>query len=86
LDVNLVTEWNNIWALVGYRTNKNVITGFGLNIKNIGIAYSYEINRSDLYTITPGSHEIVLTFNPPFSLTSKEPIFKSLKRRNNWSF
>jgi type IX secretion system PorP/SprF family membrane protein len=85
-DMNLLAEWDKkIWFLAGYRTNKNIITGIGISIKNIGIGYTYEINRSELSRIAPGSHEIILFFESPYSVTKKRPLYRRSKRRNSWN-
>ncbi len=63
VDVNLLAErYEKVWLLAGYKTNKNIAIGGGLFIRNIGIGYIYEVNRSKFYAISAGSHEIMLTF------------------------
>ena len=68
IDINLMSEWyEKIWLLVGYRTNKNAVVGGGFFLKNFGIGYNYEINRSEFYTISSGSHEIMLFYESKYS-------------------
>jgi type IX secretion system PorP/SprF family membrane protein len=85
-EISLLAEWENkVWAMAGYRTNKNIITGIGINIKTIGIGYSYEINRSALSTVASFSHEIVLLFNTKMTLSKKGSLYRQPGRRDPWN-
>lgn len=85
-EISVMAEWENkVWAMAGYRTNKNIVTGIGINIKTIGIGYSYEINRSELSTVASFSHEIVLTFNTQMSLSKKGSLYRQPARRDPWN-
>lgn len=85
IDANLLAEWDNkIWVSGGYRTNKNIILGMGVFLKTIGLGYTYEVNRSELSSISSGSHEVLIFFESPYSLTKKAPLYKSSSRRNAW--
>ncbi len=85
VDINTLAEWDSkLWGLVGYRTNKNILLGGGIYLKNIGIGYSYEINRSLFSSFATGSHEIILSFESPYSITKKASLYKKTKRRPNW--
>jgi len=86
VDVNVLAEWDKkIWAMGGYRTNKNIMFGAGIFLKTIGIGYVYEINRSILSTVSSGSHEVMINFESPFSVTKKTPLYRDSKRRNAWN-
>lgn len=85
-EINVLAEWENkVWAMAGYRTNKNIVTGIGINIKSIGIGYSYEINRSELSTVASFSHEIVLMFDSKRSLSKRGSLYSQPGRRDPWN-
>lgn len=80
-DVNILGEWDKkVWGMLSYRSNKNALAGFGFFLKGIGLGYVYEINRSQFSSISSGSHEIMIYFESGFSLSKKDPHFKSSKR------
>lgn len=85
-EISVMAEWENkVWAMAGYRTNKNIITGLGINIKTIGIGYSYEINRSALSTVASFSHEIVLIFNTKMTLSKRGSLYRQPGRNDPWN-
>lgn len=85
-EVSVMAEWENkAWAMAGYRTNKNIVTGIGINIKTIGIGYSYEINRSALSTVASFSHEIVLILNTKMTLSKRGSLYHQPGRRDPWN-
>ncbi len=85
-DVNAFVEWNQkIWLNTSYRTNNSFLAGVGVMIKNVGIGYSFELNKGELSSIAPTSHEIILFFETPFSINKKEPFYKSSRRYNAWN-
>jgi hypothetical protein len=85
-DVSVMAEWENkVWAMAGYRTNKNIVTGIGINIKTIGIGYSNEINRSALSTVASLSHEIVLLFNTKMRLSKRGSLYHQPGRSDPWN-
>ncbi|HEX2967955.1 MAG TPA: PorP/SprF family type IX secretion system membrane protein [Bacteroidales bacterium] len=85
-EISITGEWENkVWAMAGYRTNKNIVTGIGINIKTIGIGYSYEINRSELSTVASFSHEIILTFNTQMKLSKRGSLYRQPGRRDPWN-
>ena len=51
-----------IWLQPTYKANGSMAFSLGVNLKKIGIAYSYETNSSSLRTIGGASHEIMLTY------------------------
>ncbi len=66
-DINIRTTYQDIiWIQPGYRTNKNIIFATGILVKNIAIAYAYEINLEPTAFISKGSHEIMLQFKSNF--------------------
>jgi type IX secretion system PorP/SprF family membrane protein len=85
-EVRLMADWENkVWAMAGYRTSKDIITGVGINIKTIGIGYSYEINRSALSTVASFSHEIVLILNSKMTLSKRGSLYHQPGRRDPWN-
>lgn len=85
-DFNALFEWNRTaWGQVGYRTSKEVMFAAGVFIKSIGIGYAYEMNMHPLSTVSSGSHEIVVFFNSPFSISKKKPLYSDPKRRDVWN-
>jgi len=78
VDLNVNAEWNKkLWSMVSYRTNNSFIGGFGFFLKNIGLGYSYDLNRSVLSNASAGGHEVIVNFESNFSLNKKEPHYKS---------
>jgi len=85
-DFNFLFDWNRIaWGQVTYRTNKEVLFAAGVFIKYIGIGYAYEMNMKPVSFASSGSHEIVIFFNSPFSISKKEPLYFDSKRRSSWN-
>ncbi len=63
-DINLTAMWNKtFWANLAYRTNKSFIVGFGINYKNIGLGYAFELNPAPMNKMANGTHEIQLIVN-----------------------
>ena len=84
-DLNVLAEWHDrIWVSAGYRTNKNILTGFGISMNGLGIGYAYEINRSELSSVTSGSHQLILIFESSYAVTRKAPLYRSSKKRPSW--
>ncbi len=54
---------NNFWISGKYRSNKNVVMSLGFDLKDLGLAYSYEINNSSLAHIAKSNHEIMLFYS-----------------------
>ncbi len=79
-------SWNNRLTLqAGYRTNKNIIAGAGINIKGLHISYIYEVNGTELKSASNGGHQIMLMFESPFSVNKKRPLYhRSNRRRSAW--
>ncbi|HEC42711.1 MAG TPA: type IX secretion system membrane protein PorP/SprF [Bacteroides sp.] len=84
-EMNVLAEWHNrVWVSAGYRTNKSILTGFGISLKGLGIGYAYEINRSELSSVSSGSHQLILFFESSYSVTRKTPLYRSSKQRSSW--
>lgn len=85
-DFSLLADWNtNVWGQVTYCTNNDLVIAAGVFIKYIGIGYAYEINLNPISYTSSGSHEIVIQFNSPFSLSKKKPLYIDSKNRNTWN-
>ncbi len=85
-EAGVSAEWNNnIWTKAKYRTNNDLIFSAGIYMKFLGIGYCYELNLEPLSnTPTAGSHEIMLYFDTGFSVSKKEPLYRSGSRRSAW--
>lgn len=60
---NLLINYKNIfWIQPTYKVNRSIAVSAGINLKKIGIAYSYETNSGALSVIGGPSHEIMLTY------------------------
>ncbi len=63
-DINVTTLWQKmIWAQIGYRSNKSLLLGLGVNYQGAEIAYAYQMNNNQLANISNGTHEIQLIYN-----------------------
>jgi len=83
-DINVTAEWNrNVWVQAGYRTNNNILGGAGINIKNLGIGYLYEYDNSKLNVISAGTHQILVQFEFPYSVSKKKPLYLR-SSRSSW--
>jgi type IX secretion system PorP/SprF family membrane protein len=63
-----------VWLSGKYRSNNNAIFAVGFDFRDIGLAYSYEMNNSNLAHVSKSNHELILFFKfgkPGFS--KKEP-------------
>jgi len=84
-DFNFEATWNdNLWTQATYSTNNDIVFAAGIFIKYIGIGYAYELNLKPMSYISTGSHEIVVQFSSPFSLSQKKPLYIDSKNRNMW--
>lgn len=60
---NILVNYNNlIWIQPTYKANGSMAFSAGVNVKKLGIAYSYETNSSVLKTFGGASHELMLTY------------------------
>lgn len=60
---NLLINYKNIfWVQPTYKVNRSIVVSAGVNLKKIGIGYSYETNSGALSTIGGASHEIIITY------------------------
>jgi len=74
-DGNLTGSWKNmIWAQLGYRSNNSYLMGVGLNYKEYGLAYIYQMDNSYLSKVSSGTHEIQLAYR--FGVKKKEIVEK----------
>jgi len=77
-----------VWIQGTYRSNQNVIAALGINLKQMGIAYAYEINSGALTNFSNGSHEVAVTFNfgenvLNYQKKKKDEELKSLENEQN---
>ena len=85
VDINLAAEWDEkLWVQAGYRTNNNILTGFGINVKNLNIGYFFEYNSTNLNVISAGTHQIMIIFETQYSVTKKRPLYRRSKR-SSWN-
>ncbi len=81
LDLNLMAQWNKrAWGMVSYRTSGSVLFNLGLVLKNVGIGYSFAVNGQRFYTRSSVSNELMIRFEPKFSLTKKAPRYQNSNR------
>ncbi len=60
---NLLINYENIfWIQPTYKVNRSIVVSAGINLKKIGIGYSYETNSGALSAIGGASHEIIITY------------------------
>lgn len=60
---NLLLNFKNIfWIQPTYKKNRSLVVSAGINLKKIGIAYSFETNSGALSALGGPSHEIMLTY------------------------
>lgn len=85
VDGVMSASWNNrLMVQAGYRTNNNVIVGAGVNLKGLNISYLYEINRTNLSSASSGGHQIMISYETPFSVNKKAPLYYNSNRQNAW--
>ena len=62
-DFNLKTDFNDaFYLLLGYRTNKEILAGFGIKYGKIGFIYNIDINYGEIGEYSNSSHELGLVF------------------------
>ena len=62
-DFNLKAEFNDsFYLLCGYRTNQEILAGFGIKYGKIGFVYNIDINYGEIGEYSNSSHEIGLIF------------------------
>ncbi len=54
---------NKIWCQAGYRSDESLIFGVGFNLKGVNLAYAYQMDNSEISTVSTGTHEIQLIYN-----------------------
>ncbi|MBI4649595.1 MAG: PorP/SprF family type IX secretion system membrane protein [Bacteroidia bacterium] len=63
-DFNVKVDWKKMaWIQLGYRTNKSALWSIGVNFRDVGIAYAFEIPNSKFSVATSGSHQICLFYH-----------------------
>ena len=62
-DFNIKASFNELfWFSCGYRTNKEVLAGFGVKYGRFGFVYSIDINHGPIGEFSNSSHEFGLIF------------------------
>lgn len=62
-DFNIKTNFNEaFFLLAGYRTNKEILAGFGIKYGKFGFIYNIDINHGDIGEYSNSSHELGLVF------------------------
>ena len=62
-DFNIKTNFNeSFFLLCGYRTNKEILAGFGIKYGKLGFIYSIDINYGEIGDYSNSSHELGVVF------------------------
>lgn len=62
-DFNIKASFNELfWLSCGYRTNKEILAGFGVKYGRFGFMYSIDINHGSIGELSNSSHEFGLVF------------------------
>ena len=62
-DINIKANFNELfWVLCGYRTNKELLAGFGIKYGKFGFIYNIDINQGDIGSYSNSSHEFGLIY------------------------
>ena len=62
-DFNVKASFNELfWLSCGYRTNKEILAGFGVKYGRFGFIYSIDINHGAIGELSNSSHEFGLIF------------------------
>jgi len=62
-DFNIKTNFNeSFFVLCGYRTNKEILAGFGIKYGKLGFIYSIDINYGEIGDYSNSSHELGVVF------------------------
>lgn len=73
-DIDVVGTYDHaMWVQLGYRSNKSVVLGYGLNIKGFELGYIYQIESNNIAPTATGTHEIQLIYR----IHKSKPIIQS---------
>ena len=62
-DFNVKANFNEVfWILCGYRTNKEILAGFGIKYGKFGFIYNIDINQGEIGQYSNSSHEFGIVF------------------------
>ena len=62
-DFNVKANFNDLfWVICGYRTNKELLAGFGIKYGRFAFIYSIDLNQGDIGRYANSSHEFGLVF------------------------
>jgi len=62
-DFNIKTDFNDsFYLLCGYRTNKEILAGFGIKYGKFGFVYNIDINYGEIGEYSNSSHELGLIY------------------------
>ena len=62
-DFNLKTDFNDsFYLLCGYRTNQEILAGFGIKYGKFGFVYNIDINYGEIGEYSNSSHEIGIIY------------------------
>jgi len=62
-DFNIKTDFNDsFYLLCGYRTNQEILAGFGIKYGKFGFVYNIDINYGEIGDYSNSSHEIGLIY------------------------
>mgnify|MGYP001157304551 CR=1 FL=1 len=62
-DFNIKVNFNELfWVVCGYRTNKEILAGFGIKYGRFGFIYNIDINQGEIGQYSNSSHEFGIVF------------------------
>ena len=62
-DFNIKANFNQLfWVLCGYRTNKEILAGFGVKYGKFAFIYNLDINQGGIGDYSNSSHEFGIVF------------------------
>jgi type IX secretion system PorP/SprF family membrane protein len=81
IELGTKISYNNfVFGALSYRGRESVIGMLGANYKNFIVAYSYDLNLSEIRNYSNGSHEILLAYQ--FKGKDKNPITVNVENEN----
>ncbi len=82
-ELNFIVDWKtDVWGGITYNTSNKISLVVGFFVKYIGIGYAYNYSLKPVTYLNSVTHEIVLQFSTPYSLSKKKPLFIDSRNRN----
>ncbi len=71
---NISAEYNKmVWIQGGYRSDKSIIMGAGVNFSGIKLGYAYQMDNGIMGTVANGTHEIQLIYDFADQICNRQP-------------